>query len=408
MNKRILYPIAIISLIILTFTVILFTLPDLDREYALRILSMGESDVKDYMRFPEREIKDSNDPFILSSDPHPEWFQSITYTAKGKKSQSSVDELMTRIRTQALIVIQNNQVIYEKYYNGYQRDSIVTSFSSVKSFNSAMIGIAIDQGLIKSVNDPIIQYLPELKDRGLDEMTIRDLLLMSSGINYVEDENLFPLLGAPFSDDAKTYYYPDLQLLALKEVRHGDEPVGKFMHYNNYHPILEGMILERVTGMPVANYLEQTIWQPMGAEYTASWSLDSKETSFEKMESGLNGRAIDFAKFGLLYLHNGNWNGKQIVPGWWVNESTSPDPNDTREWPYWPEYRQNGGFYKYHWWGNVRDDGHYDYTAAGNFGQYIYICPQKNLVIARFGEDDEPVDSFRDVLYSLEQMVPGD
>ncbi len=408
MKKRKLYPLAVLFAIFLSLTIYIYSLPDLDREYALRLLSLGESDVKDYMRFPVREIQNPDRAIMLASDPHPEWFLSITYMANGKKYQSSVDELMTSLQTQALIVIQNDRVVYEKYYNGYQRDSIVTSFSSVKSFNSAMIGIAIDQGLINSVNDPIIQYLPELKGRGLDEMTIRDLLLMSSGIKYVEDENLFPLLGVPFSDDAKTYYYPDLQLLALKEVKHGDETIGKYMHYNNYHPILEGMIIERVTGMPVAKYLKQTIWQPMGAEYGASWSLDSMKTSFEKMESGLNGRAIDFARFGLLYLHKGNLNGNQIVTEKWVKESTSPDPNDNREWPSWPEYRKNGGYYKYHWWGNVRDNGHFDYTAAGNFGQYIYVCPQKNLVIARFGEDDEPVDSFRDVLYALEEMVPED
>ena len=250
---------------------------------------------------------------------------------------------MAKIRTQALIVIKDDQIVYEKYYNGYQRDSIVTSFSSAKSFNSAMIGKAIDEGLIGSVNDPVIRYLPELKGRGLDEMTLRDLLMMSSGIQYTEDENLFPLLGAPFSDDAKTYYYPDLRRLVLRDVKHGAEPVGKYMHYNNYHPILEGMILERVTGMPVAKYLEKTIWQPLGMEYPASWSLDSEATAFEKMESGINARAIDFARFGLLFLHNGRWNGQQVISKQWVKESTAPDPADQREWPYWPEYLQNGG-----------------------------------------------------------------
>ena len=383
-------------------------LPPLDREYALRILKMGPSDVKDYLRFPERVIENSPIPSLLELDLHPEWFETIQYTAKGKIYRSSVDDLMEKIRTQALIIIKDDKVVYENYFNNYTRESIITSFSTAKSFNSAMIGIAIDEGLIGSENDRMIQYLPELKGRGLDEMTIRDLLMMSSGIQYLEDENMVPLLGAPFSDDAKTYYYPDLQGLALKEVRHGEEPVGLVMHYNNYHPILEGMILERVTGMPVARYLEEKIWQPLGMEFPASWSLDSETTAFEKMESGLNGRAIDFARFGLLFLHNGKWNGGQLISQDWVKESTAPDPADQREWPYWPEYRQNGGYYRYHWWGNVREDGHYDFTAAGNFGQYIYVCPQKNLVIARFGEDDEPVDSFREVLYALEKMIPTD
>ncbi len=407
MKKSILRIGIALGILVVAGLILLAVLPPLDREYALRIIKMGPSDVKDYLRFPERVIENSLTPSLFEQDFHPEWFETIQYAAKGKTYQSSVDELMEKIRTQALIIIKDDKVIYENYFNNYTRESIVTLFSAAKSFNSALIGIAIDQGLIESVDDRMIQYLPELKGRGLDEMTIRDLLMMSSGIQYKEDENMVPLLGAPFSDDAKTYYYPDLQGLALEKVKHGEEPVGMVMHYNNYHPILEGMILERVTGMSVAKYLEKNIWQPLGMEYAASWSLDSEATAFEKMESGLNGRAIDFARFGLLLLHQGNWNGRQIVSETWVNESTAPDPADQREWPYWPEYRQNGGYYKYHWWGNVREDGHYDFTAAGNFGQYIYICPQKNLVIARFGEDDEPVDSFREVLYALEKMIPA-
>lgn len=395
-----------LAALLVTGGIALLALPPLDREYALRILRMGQSDVKDYQRFAERSIAAPPQPFPLPSDPQPAWFETIEYTARGKTYRASVDELMAKIRTQALIVLQNGRVVYERYYNGYQRDSIVTSFSAVKSINSALIGIAIDEGLIGGVNDRVVQYLPELQGRGLDEMTLRDLLRMSSGIRYVEDENLFPLLGAPFSDDAKTYYYPDLRRLALEQVRAGDEPPGKYMHYNNYHPILEGMILERVSGVPVAKYLEQKLWLPLGMEYPASWSLDSQATGFEKMESGLNARAIDFARFGLLYLNNGRWGERQLVSAAWVRESTEPDPTDQREWPYWPEYPQRGGYYQYHWWGQVRADGHSDYTAAGNFGQYIYVCPQKNLVIVRFGEDDEPVDSFREVLYALEQMVP--
>jgi CubicO group peptidase (beta-lactamase class C family) len=158
--------------------------------------------------------------------------------------------------------------------------------------------------------------------------------------------------------------------------------------------------------MPVARYLEAKLWQPLGTEFPASWSLDSEATAFEKMESGINARAIDFVRFGLLFLNGGSWNGRQLISQAWVQESTSPDPSDRREWPYWPEYLQNGGYYKYHWWGNVRPDGHYDYTAAGHLGQFIYVCPQKQLVIARYGEGDDQVDSFREILYAIEQLVP--
>jgi CubicO group peptidase (beta-lactamase class C family) len=117
--------------------------------------------------------------------------------------------------TTAFIVIQDDTILYENYFNGFQRDSIVTSFSSAKSFNSALIGIAIDEGWIDSVDDPVVKYIPEITRRGLDDLTLKHLLDMSSGIRYLEDENMFPLF-APFSDDAKTYYYPDLRKLALE------------------------------------------------------------------------------------------------------------------------------------------------------------------------------------------------
>jgi len=122
-------------------------------------------------------------------------------------------------------------------------------------------------------------------------------------------------------DDAKTYCYPDLRELALEETRITGT-AGEHFHYNNYHPLLLGLVLERATGVAVADYLEAKIWQPIGAEYPGSWSLD--EHGFEKMESGINGRAIDFAKFGRLYLDDGDRDGTQVVPAAWVAASTRP------------------------------------------------------------------------------------
>ena len=202
------------------------------------------------------------------------------------------DAFLAKNRTQAFIVIQDDAILYEQYFNGASRDSIVTSFSTAKSFTSTLIGIAISEGYIHSVDDPITDYLPELAERdpAFANITIRDLLMMSSGIKYVE----FPFVNG---DDAKTYYYPDLRQLALEDTHIVGLP-GEQFHYNNYHPLLLGMILERATGTSVANYLQEKIWKPVGMEYPGSWSLD--EHGFEKMESGINARAIDFAKFGRL------------------------------------------------------------------------------------------------------------
>jgi CubicO group peptidase (beta-lactamase class C family) len=254
---------------------------------------------------------------------------------------------------------------------GYQRDSLVTSFSVAKSFDSALIGIAIQEGYIKSVNDPITDYLPELaqRDARFKDINIRHLLMMASGIRYVDNRLFLP------EDDNLTYGFDDLRHLALTETKVADQPGIEFL-YNNYHPLLLGMILERATSMSVTQYLQEKLWTPLGMEFDGSWSLDSAQSGFEKMESGINARAIDFAKFGRLYLNGGSWDGIQIVPADWVRVSIA-DNGLIKDAPI---------YYGYMWWGMKCKPESQDYLAMGNYGQFIYISPEKNLIIVRNGE----------------------
>jgi len=346
-------------------------------EYTLRVLRWGDADVYDYQKFPERIMPASTEPFQFSVD-----LQETAVTTQFNKNpivNGNLEQFLTDTGTQAFLVIQNDTILYEKYFNGASQDSLVTSFSMAKSFASTLIGIAIAEGHIHSVNDPITDYLPELaqRDPSFATITIRDLLMMSSGIHYAE----FPFVNG---DDAKTYYYHDLRDLALNQTEIDGAPGETFL-YNNYHPLLLGLILERATGMSVADYLAQKIWQPIGMEYEGSWSLD--ERGFEKMESGINGRALDFAKFGLLLLNKGNWNGNQIIPSAWVEEATNPDSSRTGTY-YSDEFFEDypNAYYKYMWWGMARDDTANDFVALGNHGQLIYVSPHKNLIIVRHGE----------------------
>jgi CubicO group peptidase (beta-lactamase class C family) len=203
---------------------------------------------------------------------------------------------------------------------------------------------------------------------------------MSSGIKYVEN-------GFINGDDALTYYYPDLHELALRKSSIDGEP-GKTWLYNNYHPLMLGIILERATGTQVAKYLETKLWQPMGAEYPASWSLDSNKTAFEKMESGINARAIDFAKLGWLYLNGGAINGQQILPADWVDQATRMDTTVDRGVYYPSNMEQPYGhiFHQLLWWGVQEDDGSHGFAAEGNFGQQIFVYPEKRIIIVRNGE----------------------
>jgi hypothetical protein len=388
----------LLGIIAILFTILFIALSVFNSPtYAWRLLRYGQSDIGDANIFPERAILNGKTVSLIQRGDQGTPYE-VEYPYIDGMRTEVLDELLQRTETRAFLIIKDDKLIYETYLES-SREEINTSFSSAKSFNSALIGAAIADGYIESVDEAVIQYIPEIAGRGLDKLTVRDLLLMNSGIRYVEGNEL-PFYYAPFADDPLTYYPPDLRKVAL-QVEASDTPIGRAFRYNNYHPLLEGMILERVTGMHVAEYLQEKFWKPMGAEFPASWSLDSEDSGFEKMESGINARAIDYARFGLIFLHNGSWNGVQILPESWVRESTEPLRPDPRIWEsasFWPEL---GGYYKYHWWGINNPDGSYDYWAHGRYDQIIYVAPRKNVVIVRLGDAPDPSVIWPLVIYDI-------
>ena len=353
-------------------------------EYIRRIFVWGDSDVDDYI---------NNLPHsYLSAPPMTFYFDKdldeggVASTFEAILNVEDFDTFLEEMDTQALIVIQNDAIKYEKYFNGKQRDSMLTSYSVAKSITSALVGIAIAEGYIDSVHDPITKYLPELAERDslFEEITIKDLLMMASGLEY--QETRFGLFNG---DDPITSYYTDQRKAAL-EFTNIKDPPGEYFLYNKYHPQLLGMIVERATSTSITEYTQQKLWNPLGMEFDGSWSLDSEESDFEKMEAGFNARAIDFAKFGRLYLEGGNWDGEQVIPEEWVVESTQVDPERHSDAYYPDEFGQNiynnlGGYYKYMWYGYFRGEDGYDFVGEGDHGQFIYISPFKNLIIIRNG-----------------------
>ena len=338
-------------------------------EYVRRSFFVGEATVYDYLKLPSRPLTASPIAFHFSEQPDEELVRA-SFEANPKVG--NLEDFLTRTGTQAFIVIRNDAILYEKYFNGAKRDSQVVSFSTAKSFTSALIGIAIQEGAIQSENDPITDYLPELatRDARFQKITINDLLAMASGIRF--DEKRFM-----WHDESNlTYRFPDLRSLALNKTII-IEPPGQTFIYNDYNLILLGMILERATGTPVTDYLQEKLWTPLGMEFGGTWTLDSDSTRFELMSCCINAHAIDFAKFGRLYLNNGSWNGKQIVPAAWVAKSTRVDQgrklDDTMS-------------YGLLWWEKPRMDEPNDFLAWGNFGQFIYVSPTRNLLIVRNGE----------------------
>jgi CubicO group peptidase (beta-lactamase class C family) len=186
-------------------------------------------------------------------------------------------------------------------------------------------------------------------------------------------------LGNALSDPSETYYDPNLRALALQHTQIAGAP-GTYFQYNPYNALLIGLILERATHKSISHYLQETLWKPLGMEASGAWSLDSTPDSFEKSESGLNGRAIDFAKFGQLFLQGGARQGRQLIRASWVNESTST------------QVPTSPGYYAYFWWMSSPDGKHVHYGAYGNLGQYLYAVPEQHLLFVRFGTGYGGVD----------------
>jgi CubicO group peptidase (beta-lactamase class C family) len=357
--------------------------------YLTRTIFWGESDNKDLERFSARAIH--NAPPISRFDelPADNLYASQIEAIGNRSTNGSLVNYLEASGTTAFLVIHEDKLVYERYFNGYDESSLNTSFSMAKSYASALVGIAIDEGHIKSVNEPITNYIPELlkKDKRFESITIRNLLTMSSGIKYEEGGDL------PWSeeaDDTKTYYSTDLRELALN-CRIEGKP-GEYFEYNNYNPLLVGLILERATGISVSRYLQEKLWKPMGMEADGSWSLDSTQSGFEKMESGVNAQARDFARFGMLFAGEGAWEGRQLISRGWVEESTRADTRTD------PSLE-----YQYFWWVDTPDDKTSHFSARGKYGQYIYVAPEKDLVIVRLGkaEGEKDYDYWTDLFERL-------
>ena len=380
-----------LKIIFLTiFSLVLFLLTLLSIQYTptyvYRLITMNVADVYDYENFENQEIKGAKSTNTFISKPKEKYVESLFEELVTKTGFNSFEEWAIKSQTTSLIVIKKDTIIYEKYFNGFDRDSYFHSQSMVKSFISFLIGAAIDDGLIQSIEDPITNYIPELlqRDQHFKKISIKDLLEMRSGLEYNTSFIPFTNIHSPWNDEAVGYYHPNVRKLLLENVEISSEP-GKDFQYSNYNTSYLGLILERATNVTVSNYLEQKLWSRI-MEYNALFSIDSKEHNFEYMPSRLIGRAIDYARFGQLMLNEGNWYGNQIISKDWIQESTQENKSISRDiYPKWFGRSDKRIYYNYQWWGNVNKDGTFNFYANGNLGQNIYIIPNKETVIVHTG-----------------------
>lgn len=327
-----------------------------------RFVLYNFADITDYKKFPKRNLTSNEQKFYFENAKS----QDIPSNIKFDDDFSSFEEYLEKNKTVAFLIIKNDTIQYENYFNGYDETSIVASFSMAKSVLSILVGCAIDDGLIKTVDEPITNYIPELKKNGFEKVTIEHLLQMTSGLDFNES------YYNPFGDAATFYYGRNLRKSIAKSTLK-NEPGNNF-EYVSGSPQILGLVLERaLKNKTMSDYFQDKIWSQIGMEYDASWSIDKKKNGLEKTFCCINARTRDFAKIGRLYLNNGKWNNKQIVSKNWVKQSTKVDT-------------ENGSAsnYQYQWWLPSLSG---DYMAQGILGQFIYVNPNKNLIIVRLGKD---------------------
>ena len=289
------------------------------------------------------------------------WPQHVRYN-QIQPTQRLLDEHQ-KMKTVAFLIIKNDSLLSEHYYEGYNKDSLSNSFSMAKSMTEALLGKAIKDGYVK-MTDKVIKYLPELKGKYAKEVTVADVASMSSGSNWIED------YYNPFHITTEAYFSDDLNRLMLDKVRIDRKPGQKFKYLSGDTQLM-GMIIAKATGMSLSDFMSKSFWQPMGARKYALWTLDGKAET-EKAFCCINADARDFARFGKLYEHLGNWNGTQILDTAYVQKSLSPRLEST---PY----------YGYSWWLSHYKDKKIAYMR-GVLGQYVIIIPEDNLIIVRLGK----------------------
>lgn len=306
----------------------------------------------DYKYFPTREIKNNvGQPWAFTKD-----YNTI-------KASDNLENTHKELESIAYLVIKNDSIFYEAYYDGYGKDSYTNSFSMAKSIVSAALGKALQRGEIKSLDQKVIEFLPELKGKYKDEVTVGDLSSMASGLDW--DEAYY----SPFSVVTRAYFDKDLRNVMLGlEIK--DKPGQEFVYKSGDTELLT-MVLEKATGKYMTDYISEHFWKPMGAENPALWQIDHEGDGVEKSYCCFTSNARDFARFGKLYKDEGLWNGDKILDSAFIRKSVTPRFKDAPE-------------YGYGWW-LVNHKGQDFFYMRGHLGQFVIVSPKDNVIIVRLG-----------------------
>lgn len=345
-------------------------------DYLYKAIRYNFSGIDDYKIFDNTEVAASEAPLRLPLKTTSEWDE------KYKEIEGSLVES----KSVAFLLIEKDTVRLEHYWDGYSESSVSNSFSMAKSYVSTLIGTCLYSGEIKSLDESVAQYVPHFDQKNLREVTIRDVLKMSSGTDWDES------YSNPFSITTRAYYGEDLEDV-LSRVGYGGKSNQRFKYLSGDTQIL-AFVLEGATGKTLSELLEERLWGPLGMEHPALWSLD-KTGGHEKAYCCINSNARDFAKLGLLYLNNGAYNGNRILKDEYVKQATSPAMYEDG----WCSY------YGYQWWLLPKYEG--VFYARGIHGQYVIVIPEKEIVMVRLGHSRKSkTDGIHpDEVYEFVEMV---
>lgn len=378
---------------ILTFIFIAFTVSSC---YLVRAYKYRNLELKDVNKMPSSVIQKGNEVnlFINAAD-------EVAY----KKLADKLDTILTNTNTAAFLVIRNDSIIYENYFNGFNKESLLPSFSVAKSFVGTLTGIAVQEGKI-SLDASITQYIPELKknDPRFEKITIQQLLDMRSGIHF--QEGTYDLKDASIKLGFRTNSEKQIRKLKI------EKPHGGEFNYQSINTFLLGITLERVTGESLSEYLSEKIWKPAGMEYSGTWTIDSKAHHQEIAFAGVNATARDFARLGQLYLKKGEINSQRILSEDWVHSTVDVDTmrkydgyknqfwgvsryvsfSDSLDAVKYKENNKTNGIIRTYFDKNQHKAFYVTHTspeffAQGILDEFVFVDPTKKLIIVRLGHN---------------------
>ena len=329
-----------------------------DTTYIYKALVYQQADIDDIDIFYKRKVNAGN-----FSQP---WPNSKQYSKT--PLTDTLRRILDEMETGAFLVIRKDSIVYEEYWDKFSPQRYSNPFSVTKSIVGILVGIAIGEGKIKSIDDPVAKYLPEFKEGDKAKITVRHLLQMASGLNFTESYN------TPFNATTESYYGKNLHRMVDK-LKVTEKP-GTVSRYKSGDTQILGFILAKATGKTLSEYASEKLWRHLGVKKPAYWSLDD-ENGNEKAFCCFYTNVRDLAKIGKMVLQKGQFNGRQLVDSNYLKLSLAPNNLPDGD-------GKKTDYYGYQWWMINRNGVDVKY-ARGLGGQYLFIIPSKDMLIVRMG-----------------------